>query len=324
MLLIIPTDGNYLEPAFVTMNSLASYAPRGTKICLLFLRNSPLEDALFEAIILEAQEHFQEEYGEKIVFSSLAVQSNYFYDFSKFHLTSATLQKLVIPSIFPTEDICLSIDAGMIFGHSTAEFLAHVAKPSEAAVMAFTTASDASLQASQLQIEHHPLYPAGGILAFRPEIYLRQDLLKRCMNTFQNLRNEIIYGEQDIICFTLKNSELAGFSFVETRIHIDLANDQSWVNADDFVQTYLSHQYLYMKHVGVFKPWRLWVLSPAKSIYIHAVSQLPEAVKLLTKHPILACQHSSTDKFSTIFSERQFQLFEEHLGLAIDRRVYKS
>lgn len=324
MILIVPTDCNYLEPALITLNSLATHAPSDTKICLLFLRNSTDEDALFEALIAEAQEHFQEKYRGKIIFSSVAVQSNYFKDFSKFHLTSATLQKLVIPAIFPAEDVCLSIDAGMIFGHATAEFLAQVAQPSNAAITAFTTAAVVTLQTSQLQIEHHALYPAGGILAFRPEIYNKQNLLERCISTYQNLRNEIVYGEQDIICFTLKGFELADFSYAGQRVHIDLANDQSWADSDGFVQTYLSKQYLYMKHVGVFKPWRLWVLSPAKSLYTHAVSQLPERVKLLTKHPKLACQHAPTDKFSALFSERQLHLYEEHLGLAIDRQIAKA
>jgi lipopolysaccharide biosynthesis glycosyltransferase len=324
MLLIVPTDCNYLEPAFITMNSLATHATSGTKICLLFLRNSTSEDALFETIISEAQAHFQNEYCGKIEFSCVAVKSEYFKNFSKFHLTSATLQKLVIPAIFPTEEICLSIDAGMIFGKGTTEFLEQVARPSNAAITAFTTASDTSLQTHQLPIEHHTLYPAGGILAFRPEIYRSKDLLKRCVETYQNLRNEIIYGEQDIICFTLKDSELADFASFGKRIHIDLANDQSWVNADDLAQTYISQQYLYMKHVGVFKPWRHWVLSPAKSIYIHAANKLPEAVKQLTKHPKLTCQHSSKDKFSELFSEHQFQLFEEHLSLSIDRKFTKS
>ncbi len=323
MLLIVPTDCHYLEPAFITMNSLATHATSGTKICLLFLRNSTPEDALFEALISEALVHFQNEYCGKIEFSCVAVHSSYFKNFSKFHLTSATLQKLVIPAIFPTEEICLSIDAGMIFGQGTADFLDQVARPSDAAITAFTSAADTSLQTSQLEIEHHTLYPAGGILAFRPEIYRSKDLLKRCDATYQNLRNEIIYGEQDIICFTLKDSELADFASFGKRIHIDLANDQSWVKADEFVQTYISQQYLYMKHVGVFKPWRQWVLSPAKSIYLHAVNKLPEAVKILTSHPKLVCQHSSKDKFSELFSERQFQLFEEHLRLSIDRQFFK-
>jgi lipopolysaccharide biosynthesis glycosyltransferase len=279
---------------------------------------------LFEAIISEAQEHLRFEYHGKIEFSSVAVQSDYFKDFSVFHLTSATLQKLVIPAIFPNEDICLSIDAGMIFGHGTTEFLNQVAKPSDAAVTAFTTISDQSLQSNQLKIKHHTLYPAGGILAFRPAIFNSKELLNRCINTYRDLRNEIIYGEQDIICFTLQECELADFSFPCTRIHIDLANDQSWDNADSFLQTYLSHQYLYMKHVGVFKPWRMWVLSPAKSIYLHAVRQLPEAIRLLTKHPKLACQHSSKDKFSELFSERQFELYEEYLSLAAERELSNS
>lgn len=323
MKLIIPTDGNYLEPAFITLDSLATNAPKGTKICILFLRDSTEDDAIYEQLIAEALAHFSTKYTNKIEFSCVAVQSQYFKDFSRFHLTSATLQKLVIPAIFPSEDICLSIDAGMIFGNKTTDFLSCVEKPSVAALTAFTTAASATLHESQLAIDHHALYPAGGILAFRPEAYNNNGLLNRCIKTYETLRNQIIYGEQDIINFTLQGVELSDFAFNEKRIHIDLANNASWTESDALVHTYLSKEYLYMKHVGVFKPWRRWVLSPAKSIYTHAVSKLPEAVNLLTKHPKLACQHASSDKFSARYFEQQLQMYEEHLSFAIDKQIVK-
>lgn len=319
MIIIIPTDSNYLEPAFITLNSLSMNAPFGTKICLLFLRNSIEDDYIYEGLIAEAQSHFKEIFKEKINLSCIAVQSSYFKDFSKFHLTSATLQKLIIPKIFPSEEICLSIDAGMIFGNETIKFLNQVEQPSDAAITAFTTIANLTLQENQLKIEHHNLYPAGGILAFRPPIFNQQHLLERCIDTYQNLRNEIVYGEQDIICFTLKDFELANFTYTGPRIHIDLANEQSWSNHKSLEQTYLSKNYLYMKHVGVFKPWRRWVLSPAKSIYIHAVSHLPSPINILTKHPKIACQHSSSDKFSSLFYEQQLSMYEENLGLGIDK-----
>lgn len=321
MKLIIPTDGNYLEPAFITLDSLAANAPKGTKICMLFLRDSTEDDAIYEQLIAEALAHFSKQYAEKIEFSCVAVQSQYFKDFSRFHLTSATLQKLVIPAIFPSEEICLSIDAGMIFGNKTTEFLACVEKPSIAAITAFTTAASATLHESQLSIEHHVLYPAGGILAFRPAAYNNNDLLNRCIKTFETLRNQIIYGEQDIINFTLQGTELSDFSYAEKRIHIDLANNASWTEADDLVHSYLSKEYLYMKHVGVFKPWRRWVLSPAKSIYAHAVSKLPEAINILTKHPKMASQHASSDKFSAHYFEHQLQMYENYLSISIDRKI---
>jgi lipopolysaccharide biosynthesis glycosyltransferase len=318
MILIVPTDGNYLEPAFITLNSLAINAPHGTKICLLYLRDLAEDDLIFEALIAEAQVNFLKIYKDKILFSSIAVRSNYFKDFSKFHLTSATLQKLVIPAIFPSEDICISIDAGMIFGCRLEKFIEQVQKPSTAAITAFTTAASSSLQKEQLSIDHHDLYPAGGVLAFRPEIYNKSELLERCVNTYSKLRSDIIYGEQDIICFTLRDFELCDFSYDGPRIHIDLASDLSWTESNNLVQTYISNDFLYMKHVGIFKPWRRWVLSPAKSIYTHALVRLPAAINLLTKHPKLVCQHASSDKFSPLFFESQLSMYEEQLCVAID------
>lgn len=321
MKLIVPTDGNYLEPAFITLDSLARHAPRGLNVCILFLRSSVEDDSIYEQLIAEALVHFAEKYSERVQFSCVAVQSHYFKNFSKFHLTSATLQKLVIPAIFPTEDICLSIDAGMIFGEKMSEFISCVEKPSAAAITAFTTAASATLQESQLAIGHHALYPAGGILAFRPAPYNNNDILNRCIATYENHREQIIYGEQDIITFTLREGELSDFSYDEKRVHIDLANDASWVEADYHVRTYLSEEYLYMKHVGVFKPWRRWVLSPAKAIYKHAVNKLPEGVFRLTKHPKITSQHASTDKFSATFFERQLEIYEEHLSARIDKQI---
>jgi lipopolysaccharide biosynthesis glycosyltransferase len=290
----------------------------------LFLRDSTEDDAVYEQLTAEALTHFSKKYGSKIGFSCVAVQSNYFKNFSRFHLTSATLQKLVIPAIFPSEDLCLSIDAGMIFGHKTSDFLSCVEKPSAAAITAFTTAASATLHESQLAIDHHALYPAGGILAFRPAIYNANDILNRCIETYETLQNQIIYGEQDIINFSLRDTELSDFAYSEKRIHIDLANHASWNEADHLVQTYLSKEYLYMKHVGVFKPWRRWVLSPAKSIYTHALSKLPEEIKLLTRHPKLACQHASSDKFSARYFEQQLQMYEEYLSIAIDKQMTKA
>lgn len=321
MLLIVPTDGNYLEPAFITLDSLAINSPIGTRVCLLYLRDGTEDDIVFESLIAEAMKEFQGIYKGKIVFSSIAVRSNYFNNFSRFHLTSATLQKLVFPAIFPSEEICVSIDAGMIFGTKLTEFIAHLEKPSLPAITAFTTAANTTLQHNQLTIAHHDLYPAGGILAFRPAIYNKNNLLERCINTYENLRDDIIYGEQDIICFTLKDSELSDFSYYGERIHIDLANEQTWTDSDKLVETYISKNYFYMKHVGMFKPWRRWVLSPAKSIYSHALSKLPAAINALTKHPRLIGQHASSDKFSGLFFERQLLLYEENLSVAIDRRI---
>jgi lipopolysaccharide biosynthesis glycosyltransferase len=212
----------------------------------------------------------------------------------------------------------------MIFGNKTSDFLARVQEPSIAAITAFTTAASETLHQSQITIEHHALYPAGGILTFRPTTYNSNNLLNRCIKTYQTLRDQIIYGEQDIINFTLQGTELSDFSFDEKRIHIDLANNASWSESDNLVQAYLSRDYLYMKHVGVFKPWRRWVLSPAKSIYTHALSKLPEAIYLLTKHPKLACQHASSDKFSPRYFEQQLQMYEEHLSIAIDKQISRS
>ena len=72
-----------------------------------------------------------------------------------------------------------------------------------------------------------------------------------------------------------------------------------------------------MKHVGVFKPWKRWVLSPAKSIYIDALNNLPEEIKILINIPQINNHHASTDKFSTIFFEQQLMLYENYLGLKV-------
>lgn len=316
MIIIIPTDSNYLEPAFITLNTLASHSPASTKICLLYLRTSK-EDYLFEEIISEALIRFKNIFNNKIEIFSIAVNSNYFSDFNKFHLTSATLQKLTIPAIFPSQDLCLSVDAGMIFGREVSYFIEQLKRPSEAAITAFTTQAVSSLIENQLDIPHHNLYPAGGILAFRPEIYNKNDLLKRCVETYSNLRDLITYGEQDIICFTVKNNELEDFNLPITKIHIDLANLISWSDSEILVEQYLTKNYFYMKHVGVFKPWKRWVLSPAKSIYIDALNNLPEEIKILINIPQINNQHASTDKFSTIFFEQQLMLYENYLGLKV-------
>jgi lipopolysaccharide biosynthesis glycosyltransferase len=316
MIIFIPTDFNYLEPAFITLNSLANHSPIGTRICLLYLRTSK-EDYIFEEIIAEALIKFQNIYNNKIELFSIAVNSNYFLNFDKFHLTSATLQKLTIPAIFPSEDLCLSVDAGMIFGHEVPYFIEQLKRPSEAAITAFTSEAVSTLLNNQLDIPHHKLYPAGGILAFRPEIYNKINLLDRCVETYNNLRELITYGEQDIICFTVKNNELDDFNFPITKIHIDLANLTSWTESETLVEKYLSKNYFYMKHVGVFKPWKRWVLSPSKAIYIDALNNLPEEIRILINTPQISKQHTSIDKFSPIFFEQQLILYENYLGLKV-------
>ena len=318
MLIIVPTDRNYLEPALITLNSILLNSPATSKICLLYLKAQDQEDIIFESLIATALTEFNKLYQNRESIQCIAVHSNYFTNFSQFHLTSATLQKLVFPVIFPEEDICLSMDAGMIFGTGLPEFLQHVAGTTTAAITAFTTSAKETLQPSQISLAHNNLYPAGGILAFRPGIYNKNKLLDRCVQTFNDMRQHIIYGEQDIICFTLDNQELDSFAYDCKRIHIDLANDKSWQESDNLVNTYISQDYLYMKHVGVFKPWRQWVLSPAKSIYIHALRHLPAAIHVLTKHPKICSQHTSSDKFSAIFFEKQLSLYEEQLNTKIN------
>jgi lipopolysaccharide biosynthesis glycosyltransferase len=316
MLFIIPTDFNYLEPALITLNTLANHSPKDTRICLLYLRTSE-KDYIFEEIIASALIKLNSILINKVELTSVAVNSNYFMNFSKYHLTSATLQKLIIPAIFPSEDLCVSVDAGMIFGDEVPFFIKQLQRCSKAAISAFTTEAIITLRKDQLGLPHHDLNPAGGILAFRPKIYNKNNLLNRCVETFDNMREHIFYGEQDIICFTLKNDELDDFNFQITRIHVDLADYGSWTESEITVEKYLTKHYFYMKHVGVFKPWKRWVLSPAKSIYLDALNNLPEEIKFLLNKPEVNCQHTATDKFSEIFFEQQLKIYENYLGLKL-------
>ena len=313
MLIIVPTDGNYLEPAFITINSIALHVRSETRVCLLYLKSTDENDSVFEPIIAAAQADFSKIYPSKLSLQSIAVRSTYFKDFTKFHLTSATLQKLIVPAIFPSEELCMTVDAGMIFGRGLPSFIDYVNSNSKAPVTAFATDSLMMLQENQKRLIHNKLYPAGGILAFRPKSYNDKNLLERCVRTFSEMRQHIIYGEQDIICFTMKDHELESFPPDWQRVHIDLADEKSWGESDNLVKIYLAKNYLYMKHVGVFKPWLQWVLSPAKSIFINAASELPPPILNLTAHPRIRAQHATTDKFSSLFFERQLSLYEDYL-----------
>jgi lipopolysaccharide biosynthesis glycosyltransferase len=247
-------------------------------------------------------------------FNAIGFSSSYFSGFERFHLNRVTFQKLLIPHIFPEDKVCVCVDAGMIFGKHLGAFLGRLDQYRGSIIRAFSTPSHASLQQNQLDIPRHELYPAGGILVLDNELYLKERFFERSVVCFDQLKSRIVYGEQDLICFTARGGELGALTDIHLREHVDLASPDIWTQAERINKLYKSRDFFYLKHVGLFKPWLKWVLNPAKSIYLSYISSMPSDVYNVMEAKFLKEKHNAMPEQHKLFAQQELQRYEAYLS----------
>lgn len=290
--LIVLTDSNYIEPAFVTILSIAAQFIQNVFVTLIYLAGNE-DDANSNEESFRLIQRFEKllkiEYPE-LNFSSIILHSSYFLEFERYHFNRSNLQKLTFPEIFREEKTCISIDAGMILGKELKVLLEEISSDEQFTVKAFTKCSDECMPKNQKRFKRNKYYPAGGILAFNNNNYMKANILNRLVSGFEIFRSDLIYPEQDLMCLTLIDNELKAFNHKFKYFNIDMTDQENWskFRINEYKNLYIEKDFLYMKHIGSFKPWHKWVLNPIKSIYLNEISK-------------------SIDKFGVIFNDKLLQ-----------------
>ena len=274
-------DARYLGAALTSAANLievlgASRVP----VTLVYLVGTGSADAKVAAILQRFEAGVRCRYPE-ILLQTITLQGNIFSDYVKrYHFSEAILYKVILPKVLKAYRHLLVLDCGMIFGNRLINFLDGVEmsiRSSEMApVAAFCVPAD---QAGGLgdDLKHHPhnaLLPGAAILYFDVVRYEQLALYERLLSGFQAHRERLAYAEQDLMCLVLTDRELGVFTEGGVRCHIDMAGQASWKAIDDYEALYASGDFLYLKHVGSFKPWKKWVLHPAKSIFLREQNKL--------------------------------------------------
>lgn len=268
-------DDNYLSAAFVSVLSfLEALKDFGIGVTMIYYADaSRCDTGLSREALSEFKEKSIPVFGHDAL-NIIEINGNIFDGHVKrHHFNSTILYKIVIPKVVGLYRHIIVFDCGLIFGIYLKKFISAVRTQIEdktiSTVAAFCLKS-AEVKNSSALLQGkstNALYPAGVILYFDVQKYDEIKLYERFLACFFDYREELIYAEQEILCLTLKEGELGQLAECGMRYHMDLATSD-WCQASDDVKFYSSKQYLYVKHVGSFKPWKKWVLHPSKAIFL--------------------------------------------------------
>jgi lipopolysaccharide biosynthesis glycosyltransferase len=235
----------------------------------------------------------------------------------RYHFSSAILYKLVLPQVFADYEHIVLFDCGMLFGQRVAGFLeriaARAASDATCAIEAFCVDPDGpgALSEQLQQLPHNALYPAGVILYFNVRKYAAAQVYARLVAAFGHYKGALIYAEQDLLCLTLGEGELGALAEHDARHHIDMADQASWYRMPEYEALVAAGDYLYLKHIGSFKPWKKWILHPAKALYLRALARLAPVVGE-ERMAVLYDEHAFPA--DTRFLQQQLSLLESYYG----------
>lgn len=274
-------DANYVGPALVSAASfIGAPGMQGYSLTMLFLSRGDASDNKAR-VALAAFETNAKVQHPGLDLRMIELHATVFDDYvQRYHFSSAILYKLVLPQIFGTYEHIVLFDCGMLFGDRLGGFLDGVAARIDsgdiAPIAAFCCAPDAegALSADLRRHPHNALYPAAAIVYFDVRRYGAAGLYQRLVAGFGSFKHELMYAEQDLLCLVLQEGELCAFDARDDRHHIDMADQGTWYRMPEYEQRWRGKDYFYIKHVGSFKPWKKWILNPAKGLYLRQFEAL--------------------------------------------------
>lgn len=268
-------DKNYVSAAIVSVVSFLEI-PKDydIKVTMIYLGDrGDADDVPSHEVLNEFKNKSSALFGGNII-NIIEIKGDIFNDYiNRNHFNSTVLYKIVIPKVLGSYHHILVFDCGLIFGTCLSDFINFVVKRIEdktiAAVTAFCTpSSELSKLNPLLSIDSNKChYPAGVILYFDVRKYELNNMYERFISCYLRHRESLVYAEQEILCIALDEDELGQFQECGPRYHIDMAISD-WSQSSKDVSFYKHRKYLYMKHIGSFKPWKKWVLHPSKAIFL--------------------------------------------------------
>lgn len=311
-------DARYLGAALVSVASLVEVlGPASRPVTLAFLASGSAADAQAGQVLLRFQQGLAARHPQARL-NIVSVQGQAFSDYvQRFHFSRTILYKAAMPVVFEACEHIVLMDCGMIFGQRIKDFLAdleqRIRERSMPVVGAFCMppeGPDGALDAGLRGLPHHALYPSAAILYFDVRRYRDAAVYNRYLAAYAAHRERLVYAEQDLLCLVLREGELGAFEVgVDARCHIDLAAPAGWSQTARFEALHASGEHLYLKHVGSFKPWKKWVLHPAKAIYLRELRKL----EALVGAEGLAALHDAEIYPAPVgYLEQQLALLERH------------
>jgi lipopolysaccharide biosynthesis glycosyltransferase len=315
-------DERYLGPALVSAASfLATSGAEGYPLTLLFMSRADDEADLAArgALIAfaEATRARRPQLDVRLVVLRATVFDQYR---QRFHFSSAIMYKIVLPEIFPDYGHIVLFDCGMLFGRATGDFLAaleaRIVRADLGLIAAYCcVAEHEGALAPHLQsVPHNRLYPSVVILYFDVARCAAASLYPRILAGFAHYRDILLYGEQDLLCLVLREGELGDFEPCDDRLHIDMADEASWMRMDEYQAAWAAKDYFYLKHIGSFKPWKKWILHPTKGFYLCE----RERLRTVVDAPFIpALEDPELAPSDVRLAERQLRLLEAHYARSV-------
>ena len=310
-------DANYLAPALVSVASLFDIPEMiGFSVTLVYVSSNSEKDTEAANILRIFQSNIQSK-DQQINLHVIVLQGNQFSDYvQRYHFSNAILYKAALPKIFSSYQHILFFDCGMIFGLQLPVFIERLRQSiqrSEISVVGAFCVSpfvSGALNLALQQYSHNILYPSAAVLYFDVQRYNQLAIYERYLAAYSVHRQQLHYAEQDLLCLVLQAGELSAFEDREFKYHIDMASPESWSDIDRYERIYMDRNYLYLKHIGSFKPWKKWVLHPAKAIYLRELQRLEKRYEVAGYS---ALQDSELFPENTAYLAHQLILLEAHM-----------
>ena len=259
-------DEYYIEPALITAYELFK---SGTNfpIFLIFIEPLNRPDSNEIEDILNA---FKISIQSNLI--NIIKVNNILKDFNKFHFTNSIIYKVLAPSFIDDYDFILNIDAGILLGNKSSDFFNTIESElnnhsqKNTIISAYCTESKIDLNINLHHFPHNSKYPSGIIILFNVINYKENNTADKILFNWNQIGNNLTYAEQDLLCLTLKDDQLAQLPLIDLVI-IEFLGLQGLENNLSSIGNQFE-EFAFYKVCGTCKPWKYWVLDFRKSFYL--------------------------------------------------------
>ncbi|TAJ82272.1 MAG: hypothetical protein EPO42_01370 [Gallionellaceae bacterium] len=267
-------DAAYLEPALVTAFDVikAGLHPNVHKLYLVYLKKSAEVDHEVAAIL----QSFAVKFSVHIPVVAISV-TNSLGELSSHHFNNSIIYKGIVPTLIPTEQFILNIDAGILVGGLFGEFIRRIkvdycGAEQNWVVAAHCNPTGDGIPQALASHSRHAMYPAGNLLLFNADRYASHRWIERYLRNYSEMGAHLEYAEQELICLTAAESELISLPGIELR-QMEFLGLNVLLGEEPLSIPDLRDKLIY-KVVGSLKPWKYWVLDPRKAIYTRKRAEL--------------------------------------------------
>ena len=305
-------DQFYLEPALITAFELIQSGINYPVHLLYIESQEPSISNEIEVILSDFISSFKlDSINESIIVIKVKNTLNIF---DKFHFTNAIIYKILVPSILEDFDYILNIDAGILLGEKSSDFINAIASEinnniyNNTIIAAFCTDSKIDLISSLQHIPHNTKYPSGIMMLFNVLKYNSEYTYRNILSTWNHLSAELAYAEQDLLCIILKEGQLVQLPLVNLMVgeFLDLEGvDNNSISISEQVK-----EFAFYKVWGTCKPWKYWVLDFRKVFYLNRRRIFENFFPISKYEIIIRNRHQVTHHK---FAEKFLEKFESNL-----------